>query len=94
MKYRIVMNTELGGREGVLTLERKEDALHGQLSLLGMETAIHGQIDQDGNYQLHGELITPVSIRPFYARGNGLGQTLTFMIDDGIRTYTVNGVSI
>ena len=78
MQYQVVLCTELGSRNGMLNLERKQDALTGQLTILGVETAVSGSVSSEGNCELRGHLITPVSNHPFYADGS-------YQEDQGIR---------
>ena len=92
MQYHVVLCTELGNRSGVLQLERKQDNLTGQLSILGTQTAVVGQVKPDGSCELRGHLITPVNDCPFCADGSyGEEQGLCLTVRAGDRIYKLYG---
>lgn len=60
-EYQIVVNSQLGPREGRLRLERNGTDVTGVLVLLGWENTVSGQCKQETRLVLHHRLRTAVS---------------------------------
>ena len=95
MRYHVVLATALGKRYGMLTLEREQDRLDGQLTLLGMETAVTGKVNADGTCELNGCLLTPLGKRSFSASGAYQEEDgLCLTVHEGGRIYSLYGTVV
>ncbi len=60
-EYRIILESQLGPREGILRVEGEKDAVTGTLTLLGYENPVFGQWTGERSLRLSHSLHTSVS---------------------------------
>lgn len=61
VEYKVVLESQLGPREGSLRLAEQEGKLQGVLTLLGFENAVSGECTGEGAFHLCHHLRTLVS---------------------------------
>lgn len=101
-KYKIVLESQLGPREGTLQLEEKgEGTLTGSITLLGVENAVFGERIDNHSFRLSHHLRTQISdlkcISVFHLECGKLSGTLyndkNTMLWHGERVSTKKGVN-
>lgn len=79
-QYKIVLESQLGPREGMLQLEERDGALEGTITLLGYENPVSGQWIGEHSIRLSHGLHTQISdlscISIFEMDGNTIVGTL------------------
>lgn len=79
-EYKVVLESQLGPREGSLRFAEQEGKLQGVLTLLGFENPVSGERTGDGSFHLCHHLRTLVSDlvcdSEFELKGNGISGIL------------------
>lgn len=80
--YQIYLQTPLGKKRGTMRVERKADVLSGELDILEHRKPFQGTIDETGQCNISGTIITLMRTVPYTAVGR---------IEDGTISLTVKG---
>ena len=91
--YDILLSTPLGKKRGELTAKVENGKLVGYLSLLGHTEPIDGSVDENGNCELKGKLITLLNTIPFTADGMIKQDSLRLRVRGGRGIYEMLGAS-
>lgn len=60
-EYQVTLHSQMGPRQGILTLQRQGVRLTGTLELVGYVNAVQGQVDQDGSLRISHAIQTALS---------------------------------
>lgn len=91
--YDILLSTPLGKKRGELTAKVENGKLVGYLSLLGHTEPIDGSVDENGNCELKGKLITLLNTIPFTADGTIKRDSLRLRVRGKRGIYEMLGAS-
>ncbi len=74
--YAVMLQSQLGPRDGELLLQEDDRAVSGYLSLLGYRNHFSGSVLQEGKYLITGALRSPVDKEPYDAIFTVSGRNL------------------
>lgn len=63
-KYHVVLHSQMGPKEGTLTLNETHGSVTGTLCILAHELSVHGSRAPDGRLHLRHQVVTAVSTYP------------------------------
>ena len=90
--YNICMRTPIGVRFGTLRLTSLTGAANGSLTLLEKPVPVSGEVDENGNCQLTGSLITLMQTIPFIASGKISRHAVSLQLCSDQGEFELNGV--
>ena len=88
-QYKIVLESQLGPREGILRLEDRNELLKGTITLLGYENPVSGEWTGEHSIRLSHHLHTQISDLSCVSRLEIQGDTITGTLQNG-RNMMIN----
>lgn len=82
-QYKIVLESQLGPREGILRLEDRNELLKGTITLLGYENPVSGEWTGEHSIRLSHHLHTQISDLSCISRLEIQGDTITGTLQNG-----------
>ena len=92
--YNVVLDTELGKRNGTMKLSIDGTEIDGFLSLLNNTEPCHGNISTDGHCNLHGKIITLIKEMVYEATGYIRGNEIVLTLQSGKNTFLMKGIAL
>lgn len=90
-QYSVVMHTPLGKKYGTLTAVVSDNSVSGWLDVLKHRERFEGRIDNDGNCEIAGKLITLMRTIPFTATGKMTFGEINLQLSDGRNVFKLTG---
>ena len=91
--YNVVLDTELGKRNGTMQLSIDGTEVDGFLSLLNNTEPFHGSISTDGHCNLHGKIVTLIKEMVYEATGYIREGEIVLMLQSGKNTFLMKGIA-
>ena len=91
--YNVVLDTELGKRNGTMQLSIDGTEIDGFLSLLNNTEPCHGKIGTDGHCSLHGKIVTLIKEMLFEATGYIRENEIVLTLQSGRNTFLLKGIA-
>ncbi len=92
--YDVVMQTQLGNRIGKLSVSKKQKKVKGFLYILGYNNSLTGRVEENGMYELTGELVTLARTIPFLAEGYVDEKSVNLTLHCPNNTFYIAGKAI
>ena len=92
-RYNVVLDTELGKRNGTMQLSIDGTEVDGFLSLLNSTEPCHGNIGTDGHCNLHGKIVTLLREIVYEATGYICESELVLMLQSEKNTFLMKGIA-
>lgn len=91
--YNVVLDTELGKRNGTMRLSIDGTEIDGYLSLLNNTEPCHGNINTDGYCSLHGKIVTLIKEIVYEATGYIREGEIVLTLRSGQNTFLMKGTA-
>lgn len=91
--YNVVLDTELGKRNGTMQLSIEGTEIDGFLSLLNNTEPCHGNIGTDGHCNLHGKIVTLIKEMVYEATGYIREGEIVLTLQSGKSTFLMKGIA-
>lgn len=91
-RYDVTLQTVLGERKGRIQMRMEGKMLTGILDILGHAEPFEGEIDQEGNCEFRGRLVTLVRNISYTATGKIKEDELDLSVKEERNTFIMRGV--
>lgn len=91
--YKIIMETQLGSKQGTMVYEVEKGEISGSLNILGKEEAIHGELHDDGKCKLYGRFITRMRTVEYTAEGYADSEKIDLMMHGESNCFYISGIA-
>ncbi|MGM9664879.1 MAG: hypothetical protein ACI3XF_08590 [Eubacteriales bacterium] len=91
--YNVVLDTELGKRNGTMQLSIDGTKIDGFLSLLNSTEPCCGNIGTDGRCSLHGKIVTLIKEMVYEATGYIREGEVVLKLQSGKNTFLMKGIA-
>lgn len=91
--YNVVLDTELGKRNGTMQLSIDGTEIDGVLSLLNNTEPCYGNIGSDGYCNLYGKIVTLIKEMFYEATGYISGNEIVLTLQSGKNTFLMKGIA-
>ena len=91
--YNVVLDTELGKRNGTMQILINGKKVNGFLNLLKHTEPLYGNIIKDGSCRLHGKIVTAIKEAAYIATGHISAEELLLNFKIGAASYLLRGAS-
>ncbi|MGN0165436.1 MAG: hypothetical protein ACI39R_04575 [Lachnospiraceae bacterium] len=89
--YSVRMKTSVGIRLGLMTVCREKDIITGFFNILNHNEPFTGIIDENGNCELSGKIVTLMRTINYVAAGTITCNNIDLSIQDGRHTLKITG---
>ena len=93
-KYNVVLDTELGKRNGTMHLSIDGTEIDGFLFLLNNREPCHGKIGADGSCKLYGKIATLTNKITYEATGYIYEDEIVLTLQSEKNTFLMRGISL
>ena len=92
--YTVVLDTELGKRNGSMQLSVDGTEIEGFLSLLNRTEPCYGNIENDGHCNLHGKIVTLIKEIVYEATGYIRDNEIILTLKSEKNTFHMKGIAL
>ena len=92
--YNVVLNTEIGKRNGTMRLSVNGTDIDGFLSLLNKTEPCYGKIENDGRCSLHGKIVTLIKEIGYDATGYMRENEIDLTLISDKNTFRMKGIAL
>lgn len=89
--YKISMQTPLGERRGTMLVNIEGQSARGYIDIFGRKGFFEGEIGEDGQYCLHGRIITLIRTINYRATGRADGDRIALTLESERNTLYLTG---
>lgn len=92
--YKVILDTPLGKRNGILELVISETKIDGYLSIFQNRERVTGELFSDGSCRLSGKFVTLMSEFFYEATGRINGDNIELTLHGGSSIFQMKGIAI
>lgn len=90
--YSVSMRTPIGVRRGHMTVYQRPGKISGYLDILNHEEPFTGTVDEEGNCEITGKIVTLIRTICYTATGRITPDSLTLSISDERHVLEITGI--